>query len=160
MSPELVAAVSDNVWRFFLMEAGRMDGQTRRRTDDMKLILTSSSSLAFPSCRVAAGMSADLPSPHRPARLLARLLARSQPITFQISLAPVFPPVVLSSSSLQHPSSTLSSVFHLHLSHRTPVPVQSSLRDLFRSLRHSRCSSDAFVPHPFFACQSDSAHPS
>ena len=40
----------------------------------------------FPSCRVA-GMTADLPSPHRP----VRLLARSQSSTFHVSLARVFP---------------------------------------------------------------------
>ena len=42
--------------------------------------------------------------------------------------------------------------------HRMPVPVRSSLRDLFVSRCHSRCYSDVFVPDIVFVCHS--AHPS
>ena len=42
--------------------------------------------------------------------------------------------------------------------HHMPVPVQSSLRDIFGSLRHSRFPLDVFVPRLFIARHS--AHPS
>ena len=53
--------------------------------------------------------------------------------------------VVLSSFSLAYPSLTLSSECVLHLPHHMTVPVQSSLRDLFGSLPHSRCLSDVLI---------------
>ena len=66
----------------------------------------------FPPSRVV-GMTADLPSPHRH----VRLLARSQSSTFQVSLAQsILFSVVLSSFSVVYPFSTLSSACVLHLS--------------------------------------------
>ena len=95
-----------------------------------------------------AGMIDDLPSPHRP----VRLLARPQSNTFQVSLTRVFPSCSRSSSLFPgiYPSST-SSVCATWL-HHMPVPVQSSLRDLFGSLCHSRCLSDVSAPHLVFVC--------
>ena len=101
----------------------------------------------FPSSRVA-GITGDLSSPHRP----VRLLARSQSSTFQISLTLVFPSC-FRSSSLPFPQY----VFAIS-PHHMPVLVQSSLGDLFGSLRHSCCSSDVFIHDLVFACHS--AHPS
>ena len=110
----------------------------------------------FPSCRVA-GMTDDLSSPHRP----VRLLARSQSSTFQISLTCVFPSC-FRSSSLPFPWYIRSQYFPQYVftisPHHMPVPDQSSLGDLFGSLRHSCCSSDVFIPDLVFACHS--AHPS
>ena len=98
----------------------------------------------FPSCRVA-GMTDDLSSPHRP----VRLLARSQSSTFQISLTCVFPSC-FRSSSLPFPWYIRSQYFPQYVftisPHHMPVPDQSSLGDLFGSLRHSCCSSDVFIP--------------
>ena len=112
--------------------------------------------LAFPIMKreglLLADMTDDLSSPHRP----VRLLARSQSSTLQISLACVFPSVVLSSFSLVYLPSTLSSVGAYVFA--MPVPDQSSLSDLFENLRHSCCSSDVFIPDLVFACPS--AHPS
>ena len=89
----------------------------------------------FPSCRVA-GMTDALSSPHRP----VRLLARSQSSTFQISLTRVFPSCFRSSSLpfpwYIRPQHFPQCVFAIAL-HHMPVPVQSSLGDLFVSLRHS-----------------------
>ena len=88
----------------------------------------------FPSCRVA-GITDDLSSPHRP----VRLLARSQSSTFQISLTRVFPSCFRSSSLPFHwyirPQHFPPYVFAIS-PHHMPVPVQSSLGDLFGSLRH------------------------
>ena len=110
----------------------------------------------FPSCRVA-GMTDDLSSPHRP----VRLLPRSQSSTFQISLTRVFPSC-FRSSSLPFPWYIRSQYFPQYVftisPHHMPVPDQSSLGDLFGSLRHSCCSSDVFIPGLVFACHS--AHPS
>ena len=110
----------------------------------------------FPSCRVA-GMTDDLSSPHRP----VRLLARSQSSTFQILFTCVFPSCFRSSSLpfLLYicPQHFPQCVFAIS-PHHMPVPVQSSLGDLFGSLRHSCCSSDVFIPDLVFACHS--AHPS
>ena len=110
----------------------------------------------FPSCRVA-GMTDDLSSPHRH----VRLLARSQSSSFQISLTRVFPSCFLSSSlpfpCYIHPQNFPQYVFAISPRHM-PVPVQSSVGDLFGSLRHSCCSSDVFIPDLVFACHS--AHPS
>ena len=102
-------------------------------------------------------MTDDLSSPHRP----VRLLARSQPSTLQISLSCVFPSCFRSSPlpfpwyiCPQHFPQYVFAIFP----HRMPVPDQSSLGDLFGSLRHSCCSSDVFIPDLVFACHS--AHPS
>ena len=97
----------------------------------------------FPSRRVA-GMTDDLSSPHCP----VRLLARSQPSTFQISLTRVFPSR-FRSSSLPFPWYIRSQHFPQYVfaisPHHMPVPVQSSLGDLFGSLRHSCCSAYVLV---------------
>ena len=102
-------------------------------------------------------MTDDLSSPHR----LVRLLARSQSSTFQISLTCVFPSC-FRSSSLHFPWYISPQHFPQYVfaisPHHMPVPVQSSLGDLFGSLRHSCCSSDVFIPDLVFACHS--AHPS
>ena len=108
----------------------------------------------FSSCTVA-GMTADLPSPHRP----VRLLARSQPSTFQVSLACVFPSC-FPSSSFPFPWFIRSQHFPQYVfaisPHHMPVPVHASLGDLFINLRHSlivpwMCSfmfmSLHFTPH-------------
>ena len=99
---------------------------------DEKLILLLLFLWLFPSCRVA-GMTDDLSSPHRP----VRLLARSQSSTFQISLTRVFPSCFRSSSlpfpwyiCPQHFPQYVFAISPRHL----PVPVQSSLGDLFGSL--------------------------
>ena len=106
----------------------------------------------FPSCRVA-GMTDDLSSPHRP----VRLLARSQSSTFQISLKRVFLSSV-SSSSLPFPWYICPQHFPQYVfaisPHHLPVPDQSSLGDLFGSLRHYCCSSDVFIPDLVFSCHS------
>ena len=106
----------------------------------------------FPSCRVA-GITDDLSSPHRP----VRLLARSQSSTFQISLTRVFPSC-FRSSSLPFPWYIRPQHFPQYVfaisPHHMPVPVQSSLGDLFGSLRHSCCSSYVFIPDLVFACHS------
>ena len=78
----------------------------------------------FMSYRVA-GMTADLPSPHRP----VRLLTRSQTSTFHVSLARVFPSC-FRSSSLPFPwSSTLSSecVLRLSSSHARTSSIASAI---------------------------------
>ena len=110
----------------------------------------------FPSFRVA-GITDDLSSPHRP----VRLLARSQSSSFQISLTRVFPSC-FRSSSLPFPWYIRPQHFPQYVfaisPHHMPVPVQSSLGDLFGNLRHSCCSSDMFIPDLVFACHS--AHPS
>ena len=110
----------------------------------------------FRSCRVA-GITDDLSSPHRP----VRLLTRSQSSTFQISLTRVFPSC-FRSSYLPFPWYIRPQHFPQYVlaisPHHMPVPVQSSLSDLFGSLRHSCCSSDVFIPDLVFACHS--AHPS
>ena len=89
-------------------------------------------------------MTDDLSSPHRP----VRLLARSQSSTFQISLTRVFPSC-FRSSSLPFPWYIRSQYFPQYVftisPHHMPVPDQSSLGDLFGSLRHSCCSSDVFM---------------
>ena len=98
-------------------------------------------------------MTDDLSSPHRP----VRLLARSQSSTFQISLTCVFPSC-FRSSSLPFPWYIRSQYFPQYVftisPHHMPVPDQSSLGDLFGSLRHSCCSSDVFIPDLVFACHS------
>ena len=78
----------------------------------------------FPSFRVA-GMTADLPSPHRP----VRLPTRSRPRTFHVFLARVFPGCFRLSSlpfswniSSQHFPQNVFFVSHHHM----PVPVQSA----------------------------------
>ena len=85
--------------------------------------------LIFPSYRLA-GMTDDLPTPCRP----VRLLARSQSSAFQVSLAYVFPSCFRLSSRLfpwyicpQH----FLHVVLLVSPHHMPVPVKSSLHDLF-----------------------------
>ena len=106
----------------------------------------------FPSCRVA-GMTDDPSSPRRH----VRLLARSQSSTFQISLTRVFPSC-FRSSSLPFPWYIRSQYFPQYVftisPHHMPVPDQSSLGDLFGSLRHSCCSSDVFIPDLVFSCHS------
>ena len=98
-------------------------------------------------------MNDDLSSPHRP----VRLLARSQSSTFQISLTRVFPSC-FRSSSLPFPWYIRSQYFPQYVftisPHHMPVSDQSSLDDLFGSLRHSCCSSDVFIPDLVFACHS------
>ena len=95
-------------------------------------------------------------SPHRP----VRLLARSQSSTLQISFACVFPSC-FRSSSLPFPWYICPHHFPQYVlpisPHHMPVPDQSSLGDLFGSLRHSCCSSDVFIPDLVFACHF--AHP-
>ena len=75
-----------------------------------------------------------------------------------VSLARVFPTCFRSSSSfsLIYPPSTLSSVCIIHPppSHDMSSQVQSSLRDLSGSLKHSRCPSYVFVPDLVIACHS------
>ena len=108
----------------------------------------------FPSCRVA-GKTVYLSSPHRP----ARLLGRSQPSTFQVSLARVFQSY-FRPSSLSFPWYIRSEYFPLYVffisSYQMLVPVQSqsSLHDLSASMSHSRCSSDVFAPDLVLACRS------
>ena len=125
-------------------------------TDSLLLLLLLLFLWLFPSCRVA-GIACDLSSPHRP----VRLLARSQSSTFQISLTRVFPSC-FRSSSLPFPWYIRPQHFPQYVfaisPHHMPVPVQSSLGDLFGSLCHSCCSSDVFIPDLVFACHS--AHPS
>ena len=87
----------------------------------------------FPSYRVT-GMTDDLPSPYRHVHLL----------TFQVSLARVFsscfPCFCLPFPRNIHSQHFPQYVFFIS-PHHMPLPVESSLRDLFRSLRHSRCPS-------------------
>ena len=75
-------------------------------------------------------MTGDLPTPCHP----VRLLARSQPSAFQVSLAYVFPSC-FRSSSLPFPWYIRPQHFPQYVffisPHRMPVPVQSSLHDLF-----------------------------
>ena len=105
-------------------------------------------------------MTDDLPSPHR----YVRLLARSQPSTFQVSLACVFPSC-FRSSSLPFPRNIHSQhfpqyVFFIFISpHHMPVPVHSSLGDIVleacATLVVPRMFS--FLVLSFFGCHS--AHP-
>ena len=76
--------------------------------------------------------------------------------TFQVSLLCIFPSFFWLSSIPYpwniRPHHFPQYVFVFSLYH-IPAPVQSSLRDLFGSLRHSCCSSDVpVVPDLVFAC--------
>ena len=90
-------------------------------------------------------MTDDLPTTHRP----VRLLARSQPSTFQVSLARVFPSC-FRSSSLPFPWYIRPQHFPQYMfsmsPHHMPIPVQSSLRESL-----PRCPSNVFVAHLVFA---------
>ena len=100
-------------------------------------------------------MTVDLPSPRRPVRL-----ARSKYFSslFGTRLSILFS-VVLSSFSLvgnirsQHFPQCVLFVSPNCM----PIPVRSSLHDLFGSMHHSCCPSHGFVPGLVFACHS--AHP-
>ena len=90
------------------MVDGRMDEQTRRWTGGH--VVGSDFFFSpgfFPShtSRVV-GMTADLLSPHHP----VRLLARSQPSTFQVSLTRVYPSC-FRSSFLPFPSASILNIF-------------------------------------------------
>ena len=86
--------------------------------------------------------------------LATLFLAHSRPIIFQVTLARVFPSCIRS-SHLPFPWYIRPQHFPQYVffvsPHHTPIPVQSSLRDLFGSLHHSCCT---FVPHLFFSCHS------
>ena len=116
-------------------------------------VILGTSSSSFPLAFPIAGITDDLSSPHRS----VRLLARSQSSTFQISLTRVFPSCFRSSSLplpwYIRPQHFPQYVFAIS-PHHMPVPVESSLGDLFGSLRHSCCSSDVFIPDLVFACHS------
>ena len=89
------------------------------------------------------GMTDDLPTPCHPIHLLARSLSS----TFHVLLASVFPSC-FRSFSLPFPWCIHSQHFPQYVffiaPHHMPVPIQSSLRDLFGSLCHSRCSLHFF----------------
>ena len=97
------------------------------------------------SSRVA-GMTDDLSTPCPP----VCLLARSQSSTFQVSCLFIFCSIVLSSFSLIYRSSELGMCSSSLL---ITCPHQFNLRDLLGSLRHSRYSSNVFVPDLVFACR-------
>ena len=97
----------------------------------------------FPS-HLVSGMTDGIPTPCCP----VRLFARSQSSTCHASLVIIFPSCFWS-SSLPFPWYIRPQHFHQYVfvisPHHMPVPVQSSLRGLFASLRHSPCSWDVFV---------------
>ena len=140
----------DNEWE----KMGQGSVKIRKRwyaAWNISIIFSISPHWLFPSCTVA-GMTADLPTPHRS----VHLLVCSQPNAFQVSLAHVFPSCFRSSSLpfpwCNHPQRFPQYVFFITSSHVNPV--QSSLRDLFGTMRHSRCSSDVFVHDLVFVCYS------